>query len=213
LTGIVLGPILSVFPRDPLLPALTIFAKLTLLMVLFSGGMGLKWASVIAGGGRAFVQTMIYVISSIVLVGLLGVYVFRWDVLPSFIFASIIGGETTAAVVVPLSRSMKLSEVTTAFLTMESAMTSIFSILLFSAFVNIYSTGNSNWLTSVSSVASQFSVGIVFGAVLSLTWVFVLHRFQTQKFTYVLTLGLVLATYSLTSELEGNGVLAVTVFS
>jgi cell volume regulation protein A len=212
LTGIILGPILDVFPREPLIPALSIFAELTLLMVLFSGGMGLKSASVLSGGGRALVQTLIYVISSIIIIGFLGFFVLNWSLLPSFIFASMIGGETTAAVVVPLSRSMKLSEVTSAFLTMESAMNSILSIVLFFAFVNIYSTGSSNWLTSITDVASQFSVGIVFGAILSIGWVIILHRFQKQKFTYVLTLGLVLATYSLTSELGGNGILAVLVF-
>jgi cell volume regulation protein A len=212
LMGILLGPILKIFPREPLLPALTIFAELTLIMVLFSGGMGLKSASVLSGGGRAFIQTIVYVISSIVIIGSLGVFVFNWGLLPSFIFASMIGGETTAAVVVPLVRSMKLSEVSKAFLTMESAMNSIFSIVLFFAFVNIYSTGTGNWLASLADIASQFSVGIVFGALLGLAWIFVLHRFQKQKFTYVLTLGLVLATYSITGEVGGNGVLAVVVF-
>jgi cell volume regulation protein A len=212
LTGIILGPVLNILPREPLLPALTLFAELTLLMVLFSGGMGLKSASVLASGGRAFVQTLIYVTSSIALIGTLGVFVFNWGLLPSFIFASMIGGETTAAVVVPLSRCMKLSEVTTAFLTMESAMNSIFSIVFFFAFANVYTTGSSNWLASVTNIASQFSVGIVVGALLSLAWVILLHRFQKEKFTYVLTLGLVLATYSLTSELGGNGPLAVTAF-
>jgi potassium/hydrogen antiporter len=181
-------------------------------MVLFSGGMGLKSASVLANGGRAFIQTIIYVTASITLIGVLGTLVLKWDILPSFIFASMIGGETTAAVVIPLSRSMKLSEKTVTFLTMESAMNSIFSIVLFFAFVSIYVTGGSNWLVSATNIATQFSVGIVFGALLSLAWIFILHRFQKQKFTYVLTLGLVLATYSLTSELGGNGNLAVIVF-
>jgi cell volume regulation protein A len=212
LTGIILGPILNLFPREPLLPALAIFAELTLLMVLFYGGIGLKPASVLASGGRAFIQTAIYVISSIVLIGFLGTLVLRWDILPSFIFASMIGGETTAAVVVPLSRSMKLQESTAAFLTVESAMNSIFSIVLFFAFVGVYNTGESNWFVALSSIASQFSVGIVSGALLSLVWIFILDRFQKQKFTYVLTLALVLITYSLTSQLGGNGVLAVLVF-
>jgi cell volume regulation protein A len=212
LTGIIIGPVLNILPREPLLPALTLFAELTLIMVLFSGGMGLKSASVLASGGRAFVQTLIYVTFSIAIIGTLGVFVFKWGLLPSFIFASMIGGETTAAVVVPLSRCMKLSEVTTAFLTMESAMNSIFSIVFFFAFANVYTTGSSNWLASVTNIASQFSVGIVVGALLSLAWVILLHRFQKEKFTYVLTLGLVLATYSLTSELGGNGPLAVTAF-
>lgn len=212
LTGIILGPILNIFPREPLLPLLSVFAELTLLMVLFFGGLGLKFESVLTSSSRVFIQTVIYVVFSIVLIGAIGVLVLKWDVLQSFILASIIGGETTAAVVVPLSLSMKLPEETVTFLTLESAMNSIFSIVLFFAFVGVYTTQESNWLGILSNIASEFSVGIVLGAVLSLAWVFILNRFQRQKFTYVLTLGLVLITYSLTTELGGNGVLAVLVF-
>lgn len=212
LTGIVLGPVLKVFPREPLLPALTLFAEFTLLMVLFYGGMGLKFASLLAGGGRAFIQTILYVSLSILLIGELGVFILKWSLLSSLIFASMVGGETTAAVVIPLSRSMKLSESAMTFLTMESAMNSIFSIVLFFAFINVFASGTGNWVGVVSGISSQFSVGIVLGALLSLAWIFLLHRLQKQKFTYVLTLGFVLATYSLTSDFGGNGNLSVLIF-
>ena len=211
-TGIILGPILNIFPRDPLIPELTIFAQLTLVMVLFYGGLELKSASILTSGGRAFAQTLIYVVSSITIIGLIGILILKWDVLPSFIFASMIGGETTAAVVVPLSRSMKLPEATAAFLTMESAMNSIFSIVLFTALVGVYTTGGTSLLTAFSGVASQISVGAVSGAILSLAWVFILNRLQKQKFTYVLSIGLILVTYALAAKLGGSGLLAVLVF-
>ena len=103
LAGIILGPILNLFPRESLIPELAIFAELTLFMVLFYGGLGLNFGSVLANGGRAFIQTVIYVGLSMVLIGLIGIFILKWNVLSSFILASIIGGETTAAVVVPLS--------------------------------------------------------------------------------------------------------------
>ena len=100
--GIVLGPILNVFPREPLLPALAIFSELTLLMVLFYGGLDTKFDAVIKGGGRAFIQVAIYVLTSTTIIGLLVNILIGWDILQSFIFASMVGGETTAAVVIPL---------------------------------------------------------------------------------------------------------------
>jgi potassium/hydrogen antiporter len=212
LTGIILGPILNIFPRDPLIPELTIFAQLTLVMVLFYGGLELKSESILTSGARAFIQTLIYVISSITIIGLIGILILKWDVLPSFIFASMIGGETTAAVVIPLSRSMKLPEITATFLTMEAAMNSIFSIVLFTALVGVYTTGGTSLLTAFSGVAAQISVGVVSGAILSLAWVFILNRLQKQKFTYVLSIGLILATYALAAKLGGSGLLAVLVF-
>jgi cell volume regulation protein A len=212
LAGIILGPILNLFPRQSLIPDLAIFAELTLFMVLFYGGLGLNFGSVLSNGGRAFIQTVIYVGSSMALIGLIGIFILKWDALSSFIFASIIGGETTAAVVVPLSRSMKLSEGAVTFLTMESAMNSIFSVVFFFAFVGAYTNGGANWLSTVAGITSQFSIGIISGVLLSIAWVFILYRFQKQRFTYVLTIGFVMITYSSSTVLGGNGILAVLVF-
>jgi NhaP-type Na+/H+ and K+/H+ antiporter len=139
--GIVLGPILNVFPREPLLPALAIFAELTLLMVLFYGGLDTRFDAALRGGGRAFIQVAIYVLASTTIIGLLVNLLIGWDILQSFIFASMVGGETTAAVVIPLCRSLNFEEVTVAFLTLETAMNTIFSIVLFFTFVGAYSTG------------------------------------------------------------------------
>lgn len=211
-TGILLGPILNLIPREPLIPIMPIFAELTLMLVIFHGGMGLKSESVLASGARAFVQTLIYVLSSIALIAALGIFILKWDILPSLIFASMIGGETTAAVIVPLSRSMKLSESATCFLTIESAINSILSIVLFFTFVGIFNTGTATWLFALSDVAIQFSVGIGLGLLMSLIGVFIIDIFREQKFLYILTLGLVLVTYSLTTQFGGNGILAVLFF-
>jgi cell volume regulation protein A len=213
LIGIVLGPVLGIFPRDGLLSTLPIFATLTLLMVLFYAGLGLKTQSILAIGGRVFIQTTVYTLVSTVLIGALGYFVLKWDFLQSFIFASIIGGEITAAVIVPLSASMKLKEKTVAFLTMEAAISSVFSVVLFSTLIDVHLNDSSNSLVNaISGIAMQFSAGIVVGLILSLLWVYILYRLQKHKFTHVLTLGLVFATYSITQVIGGNGILAVLVF-
>jgi len=212
LTGIILGPVLNLIPPESLIPIMPIFAELTLMLVLFQGGMGLKSDSVLTGGARALIQTLIYVLSSIVLIAALGIFILKWDILPAFIFASMIGGETTAAVIVPLSRSMKLSQSTTTFLTIESAINSIFSIVLFFAFVGIFNTGDTNWLPALSNITTQFLVGLGSGLLLSVIWILILHVFRYQKFLYILTLGFVLVTFSVATELGGNGILAVLVF-
>jgi cell volume regulation protein A len=210
--GIVLGPVLNVLPREPLLPALAIFAELTLLMVLFYGGLDTRFDAAVRGGGRAFIQVAIYVLASTTIIGLLVNFLLGWDVLQSFIFASMVGGETTAAVVIPLSRSLNFEEVTVAFLTLESAMNTIFSIVLFFTFVGAYTTGVSDWLSAVTTIGVDFGVGIALGTLLGVVWVYILHFLQKQKFTYVLTLGLIFVTYTLSTRLGGNGELSVLIF-
>lgn len=181
LIGIILGPILNVFPREPLLPALALFAELTLLMVLFYGGLDTRFDAALKGGGRAFIQVSIYVLASTTIIGLLVNLFLRWDILQSFIFASMVGGETTVAVVIPLSRSLNFKEVTVAFLTLETAMNTIFSIVLFFTFVGAYTTGVSNWLAALTTIAEDFGVGIALGALLGIAWVYILHFLQKQR--------------------------------
>ena len=212
LMGILIGPVLGLFPRESLIPALGVFAELTLLMVLFYGGMDTKVRTAVQGGGRAFVQVGIYVIVSTLAIALAVSLSLHWEPIQSLIFASMVGGETTAAVVIPLSRSLKLPELTVAFLTLESVMNSIFSIILFFAFVGAYETGAGSPTKAFTEIASNFSVGIVLGALLSIAWVIILNHYQKQKYTYVLTLGLVFVTYALTKDLGGSGELSVLIF-
>ena len=212
LTGIILGPVLNIFPRQSVIPVLAPVAELTLLLVLFSSGLGLKSSVVLLYGGRALVQATIYVGLSFVIIGAIGIFIMKWGILPSFILSSMISGETTAALLVPLSRWTKISEDTASFLKIEAAINSILLVILFFAFVDVYNSPGITFSATFNGVASQFSVGIVVGAILSLAWVYVLYRFQKEKFTYVLTLGLILITYAVSTQLGGNGNLAVLVF-
>lgn len=212
LIGVLLGPVFGIFPRASILSSLGIFAELTLLVVLFYGGMDTKIGSAVSGGGRAFIQVMLYVLPSTLLIGLLLSYLLHWGLVLSLIFASMVGGETTAAVVIPLSRSLKLPETTVTFLTLESAMNSVLSIILFFAFVQVFSTGSNNWYATFTSVVANFSIGIVVGGALSLAWVYLLGNSKSQRYTYVFTIGLIFLTYSFSSLVGGSGELSVLVF-
>lgn len=212
LIGVLLGPVTNIFPRSSLTSALAIFAELTLLIVLFYGGMDTDIASVRAGGGRAFLQVLLYVIPSMVLISIVSNLFFHLDLILSLIFASMVGGETTAAVIIPLSRSLKLSDNAVTFLTFESAMNSIFSIILFFTLVGAYNTGVANFGEAVTTIISTFSIGIVAGLLFSILWIYLLGYFRRDRYTYVFTMGLIFLTYSLSEIVGGSGLLSVLIF-
>ncbi len=210
--GIVLGPIFNIFPRHPLIPVLGIFASFTLIMILFYSGMDMRIREVIRGSPRTVLQVTIYVVSSILIIGISLHFLLKWDLVQSLIFGSMVGGETASVVVIPLSRSLKLGQHTVTFLTLESILNSIYSIVFYEAFVDLYKTGTTNWIVPLASIGMNFTIGITLGIILSVVWMFVLRYFQDFKYTYVLTLGLVLITYAITQELHGSGLLAVLIF-
>ena len=78
--------------------------------------------------------------------------------------------------------------------------------------MSTYQTGTPNIGEALTSIASKFSVGIVIGGIPSLAWIYLLNFLKDYKFTYVLTLGLIFATYFITTSLGGSGVLSCLVF-
>ncbi len=210
--GILLGPVLGVISSASLLPILGTLAVLTLLMVLFYGGMDIKLKALFSTGGRAFVQTFIYVGLGVLGTTLFLHYILNWDFIDAMIFGTIVGGETTAAVIIPLSRSLKLKEKTIVFLTLESSLNSVILVVLFFTFLGLYQTGSTSILLTVESLASQFSTAIVIGIILSLIWIYILNRVKKYKYTYILTLGFLFLTYSISQTAGGSGLLSVLIF-
>ncbi len=212
LIGIMMGPIFHVFPRELMIPVLGLFSSFTLIMIMFYSGMDMKIHDVIRHSGRTLIHVIIYVISSIFTIGLFGHFVLGWDFAQSMIFGSMVGGETTAAVVIPLTRNLKLHDRTITFLTLESTINTIFSIVFFTAFLDLYKHGTTSLIIPLVSIGENFLFGIVIGIVFSTLWLFTLRYLRDLKYTYVFTLGLLFFTYSITQILHGNGIIAVLIF-
>lgn len=210
--GILIGPVLSIVSGQQLVPVLGVIATLTLIMVIFYSGMDLHLGTVFSESGRVFIQVVLYVIPSTFLIGIATSYMFHWDLIQALVLGSIVGGETTAAVIIPLSRGLHLNNPTVTFVSLESVLNSVVSIVLFATFIGTFQSANPTLLGAISTIAANFSVGIVVGTILSLAWLFVLQRLKDNKYTYVFTMGLVFATYAISSSLGGSGILSTLVF-
>ncbi|MDG7013153.1 MAG: cation:proton antiporter [Nitrososphaerota archaeon] len=211
LMGIVLGPGFHVFSGTEISPVLGLFAELTLIMILFYSGLQLR-LSRLTQGGRAVALVAMYFSLSMIGITVFGRYVMHWNLLESMIFGSIIAGQTSTPVVVPLARSLKFSADTVSLVTIESVLNSIVGIITFLALVQIYSSPVVSLALSLTKVAATFSIGIVPAVAFSFVWLFILERVQEQRYTYVLLLGMVLVTYAGTEALGGSGELAVFIF-
>ncbi len=212
LAGVLLGPVFKLVSQNALLPFLGIFAELTLIMVLFHGGIDLRLTSILKEGWRAFLQVFLYIGISVVLISFLVHFVLGWPFLLSLIFGSIVGGETTVVVIFPLVRALKLKSNTITFLSLEAALNSVVLVILFITFVGLYQTGLLSLSGAIDSLVSNFSIGIILGLILSLLWLYLLNLVKRNEYAYVLTLGLLFLTFSLTNVLGGSGFLAVLIF-
>ncbi len=210
--GFILGPVLGIIQKAALLPLLGVLAEVTLIMVIFHGGLDLKARTLLKDGWRPFVQVAFYVSLSIIFATFLAHFVLHFNLVISLIFASIVGGETTTVVIIPLSRQLNIKDKTVMFLTFEAALNSIVLVVLFLTFVGLYQSGNANIYSTIDSLVSSFSIGIFIGLILSVIWIYLLNYLKNQNYTYVLTLGLLFLTYGITDKAGGSGYLAVIIF-
>ncbi len=212
LTGFLLGPVFGILSKSALMPVIGILAQITLIMVIFHGGIDLRLGSIFRDGWRAFLQVLLYIGISFVIITFLTYFVLHFPLLITLIFSSIVSGETTAAIIIPLAREINVKQATVTFLTFESALNSIVLVILFITFTGLYFNGNVNAYSAAYSLISSFSIGIFIGFVLSVLWIYLINYLKNRNYTYVLILGLLFLTYALSDVAGGSGYLAVIVF-
>ena len=211
--GILLGPILGLADRAFIVPILQFFGSFTLIVVTFQSGLNLDFANILGQSWRAFFQSSFYILVSIAFITLVSNLLLGWNITEALIFSSTIGGEITAAVVIPLALTLELPDDVKTVLTIETAVSTIYSIVLFYAFLENWVHGGLNWLAAASSVVNKFAVGIVTGAALSPILLKLLDYLEKGSYIPVFSIGLSLATYSAAEWLGGNGALAVLMFA
>ena len=212
---IFIGVVLNVFnllDKNFLIPIVGLFSTLTLIMVTFYSGLNLNIYDIIYQSGRAFAQSFIYIITSVILIGLTAHYILRWGLLESMIFSSMTGGEVTAAVIIPLAFSLSVNDKVRAILTLETAISTILTIILFFMFLNQWLAGSAEFYSILSAIIGNFTIALFVGGILSIITIKILHRFRKREYTYVLTIGMLLLIYTIVKMLGGNGELAALIF-
>ena len=213
-------------------------AALAIAVILFNGGMYLKIRQVIEETPRGFFVTSTSVLITIfVLTGvayLINSFVFdhpwgseREALLASLFFGAALCG-TSSAVIIPLVSKLNINKKAETFLTIESAFTDVFVVVLSVTILSILSgTGNPESAGGASSIllqgiAGKFSIGIVFGILGGLIWLKILQSFPTRigRITSqqdvvhddILTLTTCLMLYGFSEMSGGNGALAALCF-
>ena len=192
---IILGSIAAFFTAstaglDFIAPYLS---ALAIAVILFNGGMYLKIRQVIEETPRGFFVTSTSVIITIFVLTVVGYlinfFVFdqSWGTIPageifgqeallaSLFFGAALCG-TSSAVIIPLVNKLNLNKKAETFLTIESAFTDVFvvvlSVTILSILSGISNPENSGGASSIllQGIAGKFSIGIVFGMLGGLIW-------------------------------------------
>jgi len=210
--GFVVGPVLGFFPLDLVRLIAPVMSSLTLAMILFGFGLEIYVKELLKESFSALLRTLIYVGLSILSIFCILTYVFYWPLYPAIFLSVTVGGETTVAVVGYYAKMLSTNRNLFVSVTMEAALNSLITIVLFSTFLNSYLSNITLNLdgarTIVASFFSRFSVSFLIGAVAGLFWLKLIKIAYDVKYLYIATFGYLLITYAFVEVIDGSGIIS-----
>ena len=207
LIGIVLGPLLSVFPREEMLPFTPFLTTLALIMILFEGGLSMEIYKVISQSLRATILAVIYVLAATTFVTMFAYLVLGFGWIESLLLGPMTAG-TSSVVIIPLVSRLNIKEEVGLTLSLESTITDVLNIVLVIAFLQMYTSGLMSVVQVASTIVTRFSVGAFLGFIVGLAWIKVLGVIRKQEFTYMLTIAALILCYVCSEILVGSGALS-----
>jgi len=209
--GMIFGPILRVFDPTTIISLAPYLAALALVFILFDGGLRMNIYQVFSESPRAALLAMLSYVFSVMAVALFMHYLTGIPLLHGILFGSILGG-SSSIVVVTLATRINVSEKCATTLSLESAITDIFCIVVSLAVIGIILTGQADHAVVSREIASKFSTGAVIGVILGVFWLSILKRVAREPYAYMLTLAIVLTSYAVSEYLGGSGALSSLLF-
>jgi len=211
LIGIILGPLLGVFLRDEMLPMTPLLTTLTLMMILFEGGLNMEIYKVLSQSLRATILAVLYVLTAMAFVTVFGYFVLRLGWLEALLLGSMTAG-TSSVVIIPLVAKLKINTEVGVTLSLESTVTDVLNIVLALTFLQMYVSGLVNVTEVASTIVTRFAVGALLGFIVGLAWIKVLGTAGKQEFTYMLTIAALILCYVASEILGGSGSLSALLF-
>lgn len=213
LLGVLAGPVFNLVDREGIIAIAPILAALAITVILFDGGLNLNIYKVVQESPRATVLAILSVVTGMVVSTLFGIYVLRWEFLPSLFFGAVVSG-TSSAVVIPLVTRIGVSQKVSTLLSLESAFTDAIVVVLSVTILQLVLSGidGGSGIEIARGIASGFSIGAVLGFFGGIMWLRVLRSLPHETYDDILTLTIVLLLYGISESVGGSGAISALLF-
>jgi len=211
LIGIIIGPLSGAVSKDFFGQLGSVFTTITLIVILFESGSGLKFKEIKASIGSASLITLINFVFTVVLTSFISRWFLSLDPLSSVFIGAIVGG-TSSAVVIPMVKQLKMSEKSTSVLILESALSDVLCLVVGLALLDGMARGEVSTGMVFSKMWKAFLFAILIGLFGGLVWSFVINLIRSIKNSMFTTLAFVFILYGLVELFGFNGGIAVLSF-
>ncbi len=211
LIGILIGPIGGIVTKDFFGQLGNVFTTITLIVILFESGSGLRFSELKKSIGAASLITLINFILTVIITAFLANMLTRLDWISSVFVGAIIGG-TSSAVVIPMVRQLKMSEKSTSILFLESALSDVLCLIVGLAVLEGIKLGALNMGAVFSKMWKALLFAVLLGIAGGLIWSIIIKLIRSIKNSMFTTLAFVFILYGIVELLGFNGGIAALSF-
>ena len=209
--GIIIGPIFNLVTPESFGIVTGIFTTVTLVFILFQGGLDLRFETMQSALRGMTLLTCINFAATTLVVGLIAWLLLGLEPIPSFALGAILGG-TSSAVVIPLVKQLKLQESARTILVLESALSDVLCIVFVLALIQAYSADGIRVGAIIGSIISSFTLAALLGVASALLWSVLLAKIRTIKNSMFTTPAFVFVIYGIAEVLGFSGAIAALAF-
>jgi cell volume regulation protein A len=211
--GYVAGPVLNLVDTAWVAPASPIIASLSLVVILFNGGLGLEFSEARAVAPRAIALALLGIGASMAAATAFIYYVLDWELMNSLLLGAIVGG-SSPSVVMPLVARAKVTREISCLLNIESAMNGALVIVIALVILEVMTVGATGDIgpAIAKAIGMRFLIGLGIGAAAGFVWLWVLTFIEGELYDDILTLAVLFLLYLAVETLQGSGAIFALVF-
>ncbi|AOS43629.1 K(+)/H(+) antiporter NhaP2 [Lacunisphaera limnophila] len=213
--GAVLGPVAGLVQAAELQLVAPLLGALTIIIVLFHGGLGLPLDQLVTHAWKASKLAVLTFLGSVGGVALLILGLVRGGVLPAewtwqlaVLTGLILGGSSSVVVMATLGFA-KVENAVAQPLNVESALTDVLVVVCTGVMVDLLLAGHVSATAPLLSVSRSFGVGLLGGTLCGLLLVLFIQPLMRSRHAYIFLLAIMLGLYAATSHFGGSPALAV----
>ena len=211
--GYVAGHVLHIVDLAWVAPFSPIIANLSLVIILFDGGLGLDFSQARANAPRAIALALLCLGVSMISTAALVYYFLDWGLMNSLLLGAIVGG-TSPAIVMPLIRRAKVPAEISSLLHIESALNGALVIVIALVILEVMTVGATEHVASaiVKAIGMRFLLGVGIGVAAGFAWLWVLTFIEGELYDDILTLAVLFLLFLGVESLKGSGAIFALVF-
>ncbi len=193
--------------------ATPVIANLSLVVILFNGGLGLEFSQARSSAPRAIALALVGIGASMIAAAAFVHYILHWELMDSLLLGAIISG-TSPAIVMPLIGRAKVAPEVSSLLSIESAINGALVIVIALVILEVMTVGAAGDMgpAIARAIGMRFLIGLGIGGAAGFVWLWVLTFIEGELYDDILTLAVLFLLYLAVESLQGSGAIFAIVF-